>query len=179
MMECKEATSLESYFLFLANFSHDRAREVVATETSLPAATLGHLAMAEKQYLGLTFLQPRTSVFQVRKEPALRAVYQSVATELAVVGGGAAWAVEAAALANLRSRAIEVYERLASCSASQAPPYHEVTGTLGALAESLGRLGRRWRWSRGGRPLGVRYKPSWTSSRLLSTCSTGISFLLS
>ena len=28
MMECKEATSLESYFLFLANFSHDRAREV-------------------------------------------------------------------------------------------------------------------------------------------------------
>ena len=33
---------------------------------------------------------------------------QSVATELAVVGGGAAWAVEAAALANLRSRAIEV-----------------------------------------------------------------------
>ena len=30
---------------------------MVATETSLPAATLGHLAMAEKQYLGLTFLQ--------------------------------------------------------------------------------------------------------------------------
>ena len=29
MMECKEATSLESYFLFLANFSHDRAREVI------------------------------------------------------------------------------------------------------------------------------------------------------
>ena len=28
MMECKETTSLESYFLFLANFSHDRAREV-------------------------------------------------------------------------------------------------------------------------------------------------------
>ena len=28
-MECKEATSLESYFLFLANFSHDRAREVI------------------------------------------------------------------------------------------------------------------------------------------------------
>ena len=89
---------------------------MVATETSLPAATLGHLALAEKQYLGLTFLQvlfmlvdmdmvytfmlvdmvytymlvymvtitlltsfccqPRTSVFQVRKEPALRAVYQ-------------------------------------------------------------------------------------------------------
>ena len=31
--------------------------QVVATETSLPAATLGHLALAEKQYLGLTFLQ--------------------------------------------------------------------------------------------------------------------------
>ena len=30
---------------------------MVATETSLPAATLGHLALAEKQYLGLTFLQ--------------------------------------------------------------------------------------------------------------------------
>ena len=28
MMECKEATSLESFFLFLANFSHDRAKEV-------------------------------------------------------------------------------------------------------------------------------------------------------
>ena len=31
--------------------------KVVATETSLPGVTLGHLAMAEKQYLGLTFLQ--------------------------------------------------------------------------------------------------------------------------
>ena len=30
---------------------------MVATETSLPGVTLGHLAMAEKQYLGLTFLQ--------------------------------------------------------------------------------------------------------------------------
>ena len=30
---------------------------MVATETSLPSVTLGHLAMAEKQYLGLTFLQ--------------------------------------------------------------------------------------------------------------------------
>ena len=30
---------------------------MVATETSLPAATLGHLALAEKQYLALTFLQ--------------------------------------------------------------------------------------------------------------------------
>ena len=28
-MECKETTSLESYFLSLANFSHDRAREVI------------------------------------------------------------------------------------------------------------------------------------------------------
>ena len=33
---------------------------------------------------------------------------QGIATELGVVGGGAGWAVEAAALANLRSRAIEV-----------------------------------------------------------------------
>ena len=34
-----------------------RKSQVVATETGLPAATLGHLALAEKQYLGLTFLQ--------------------------------------------------------------------------------------------------------------------------
>jgi len=56
-------------------------------------------------------------------------------------GEGRAWAVEAAALASLRSRAIEVYERLATCSPSQAPPYHEVTGTLCALAEAVGKVG--------------------------------------
>ena len=36
MMECKEATSLESYFLFLANFSHDRAKEVILQDTDVP-----------------------------------------------------------------------------------------------------------------------------------------------
>ena len=36
MMECKEATSLESYFLFLANFSHDRAKEVMLRDTDVP-----------------------------------------------------------------------------------------------------------------------------------------------
>ena len=40
--------------LFISN-GHES--KVVATETSLPGVTLGHLAMAEKQYLGLNFLQ--------------------------------------------------------------------------------------------------------------------------
>ena len=44
--------------------------KVVATETSLPGVTLGHLAMAEKQYLGLTFLQ----VIVVMVVRAVRAV---------------------------------------------------------------------------------------------------------
>ena len=34
-MECKETTSLESYFLSLANFSHDRAREVITIACTL------------------------------------------------------------------------------------------------------------------------------------------------
>ena len=42
------------FFLFISN-GHES--KVVTTETSLPGVTLGHLAMAEKQYLGLTFLQ--------------------------------------------------------------------------------------------------------------------------
>ena len=42
---------------FCLSISNGHESKVVATETSLPGVTLGHLAMAEKQYLGLTFLQ--------------------------------------------------------------------------------------------------------------------------
>jgi len=135
-MECKEESVLETYFSLLANFSHDRAREVVAAEPGLPAAALGQLAMAERQYLALAFLQPRTSVFQVRKDPSLVSVYRGLVGDLEALG--TAWAQEAAVLVRLRAGMIGVYERLASCPPSQAPPYTEVTAALSSLVEAAG-----------------------------------------
>ena len=48
---------MDKLFCLCISNRHGIYSKVVATETSLPGVTLGHLAMAEKQYLGLTFLQ--------------------------------------------------------------------------------------------------------------------------
>jgi len=74
----REEALLHSYFTFLANFSQDRAREVVEKEKEICRCgpnnpwgqllgSLMQLAGAEKQYLALSFLQPRSSVF-LRKD---------------------------------------------------------------------------------------------------------------
>ena len=138
-MECKEESVLESFFLFLSNFSHDRAKDAVSQESSLLSTSLGQLALAEKQYLSLAFLQPRTSVFQVRKEPPLRTLYQSLHTDLSSLSQP--WAGQAAKLVRLRAGMVEVYERLSGCGGGQAPPYGEVTRSLAGLVEELGEGG--------------------------------------
>ena len=85
----KEDNVLQSYFVFLSNFSHDRAKEVAEREREASRSwhdsgwlhlltALVQLAGAEKQYLSLSFL--RSGVF-LRKEQSLKTVYQSIHLE--------------------------------------------------------------------------------------------------
>ena len=85
----KEESILESYFLFISNFSHDRAREVIEKEKELSRSSssscwtqllsvLLNLSTAEKTYHSLTFLSPRTGSVFLRKEQSLKSVYQSL-----------------------------------------------------------------------------------------------------
>merc|ERR1719357_2318631 len=135
---------LETYFLYLSNFSHDRARETVTpAPLSLPGPLLAQLAMAERQYMALAFLQPRTSVFQVRKDPPLRTVYQSLGVELESLASGlgtqqTVWAHHAHNIVVVRGRMIDVYERLSNCPSTEAPPYTEVVHSLDTVVELVG-----------------------------------------
>jgi len=85
----KEESILENYFMFISNFSHDRAREVIEKEKELSRGSssscwsqllsvLLNLSTAEKTYHSLTFLSPRTGSVFLRKEQSLKSVYQSL-----------------------------------------------------------------------------------------------------
>lgn len=79
----REETVLKSYFIFISNFSHDKAREVIEKEKEQNRGatsscwtqllnTLISLSTTEKTYHSLTFLTPRTGSVFLRKEQSLR-----------------------------------------------------------------------------------------------------------
>jgi len=145
---------LHSYFTFLANFSQDRAREVVEREkemsrcgTTTPwgqlLGALVQLAGAEKQYLALSFLQPRNSVF-LRKEQSLKSVYQTINHDCKQVmevecGKWLGRVGEVVArLVQGRGSMVDIYERLSGfCPAP--PPYREIISVLSAVTEETQR----------------------------------------
>ena len=144
---------LETYFTFISNFSHDRAREVVEKEKE--AARTGSslsqllgglvtLAGAERQYLSLSFLLPRPSSVFLRKEQSLKSLYQSIlldlrnALELEKEAVVSRTCEELLRLLQVRISMIAVYERLAQFSASTAPSsYSDLVAGLNLILEEL------------------------------------------
>ena len=146
---------LETYFTFISNFSHDRAREVVEREKEvartgssssfhqLVVALVG-LAGAEKQYLSLSFLLPRTSSVFLRKEPSLKSLYQSIlldlrnALELEQEVLVSRTCEEVIRLLQVRVSMIGVYEKLATFSSSTpAASYDDLVAGLNTILEEI------------------------------------------
>ena len=153
-MNSREESLLYSYFSFLANFSHDRAREVVEKEKEMHRSGPGNswaqllgslvqLAGAEKQYLALSFLQPRTSVF-LRKEQPLKSMYQNIhhdCKHVMEVESGKWLGKVAEVVAKVvtgRTTMVDIYERLSGfCPAP--PPYQEIISVLTSVTEEIQR----------------------------------------
>ena len=134
----KEDTVLESYFVYISNFSHEKAKEVVEKERDVTRVSSGsswsqlvsvliNLSNAEKTYHSLTFLIPRSGSVFLRKEPSLKSVYQSLIVDCrnAMEAGPASdrrselsqVCDDLARIFQVRARMIDIYERL--CNLSQ------------------------------------------------------------
>ena len=134
----KEDSILESYFVYISNFSHDKAKEVVEKERDVARVSSGsswsqlvsvliNLANAEKTYHSLTFLIPRSGSVFLRKEPSLKSVYQSLIVDCrnALEAGPASdrrtelsqVCDDLARIFQVRARMIDIYERL--CNLTQ------------------------------------------------------------
>ena len=151
----KEESLLKSYFTFISNFSHDRAREVVEREKDVvrtgPGSTFNQLVVglvslagAEKQYLSLSFLLPRTSSVFLRKEQSLKSVYQSIlldvrnAMELEADVLVSRTCEDLLRLLQVRVTMIGVYEKLCQFSSStSSDSYTELVTTLKTVLEEI------------------------------------------
>ena len=152
-LEMSKEELLETYFTFISNFSHDRAREVVEKEkeaartgssfTQLLGA-LVTLAGAEKQFLSLSFLLPRPSSVFLRKEQSLKSLYQAIlldlsnALELEKDAVVSRTCEDLLRLLQVRVSMIAVYEKLSQFSAATAPSsYSDLVANLSLILEEL------------------------------------------
>ena len=148
---------LETYFTFVSNFSHDKAREVIEKEKEItrgggsPSWTqllgvLLNLTAAEKTYHSLTFLTPRSGSVFLRKEQSLKTVYQSLmidcrnALELSEVASQQREVCEnLVRIFQVRSKMIDVYEKLCNLTSTSflSTPFREI---LPVLTQTLAEL---------------------------------------
>ena len=167
----KEDTVLESYFVYISNFSHEKAKEVVEKERDVARVSSGsswsqlvsvliNLSNAEKTYHSLTFLIPRSGSVFLRKEPSLKSVYQSLIVDCrnAMEAGPASdrkselsqVCDDLARIFQVRARMIDIYERL--CNLSQQAFLAEIfsveipslTTILAELKKNLSKVAASW-----------------------------------
>ena len=105
--------------------------------------SLMQLAGAEKQYLALSFLQPRSSVF-LRKEQSLKTMYQNIHHDCKQVMEmeSGKWVGKVgevvAKVVTGRTTMVDIYERLSGfCPAP--PPYREIISVLTSVTEDTKR----------------------------------------
>ena len=167
----KEDTVLESYFVYISNFSHEKAKEVVEKERDVARVSSGsswsqlvsvliNLSNAEKTYHSLTFLIPRSGSVFLRKEPSLKSVYQSLIVDCrnAMEAGPASErrselsqvCDDLARIFQVRVRMIDIYERL--CNLSQQAFLAEIfsvevpslTTILAELKKNQSKMASSW-----------------------------------
>ena len=134
----KENTILDNYFVYISNFSHDKAKEVVEKERDVARVSSGSswsqlvsvlisLSNVEKTYHSLTFLIPRSGSVFLRKDPSLKSVYQSLIVDCrnAMEAGPTSdrrselsqVCDDLARIFQVRARMTDIYERL--CNLTQ------------------------------------------------------------
>lgn len=134
----KENAILDSYFVYISNFSHDKAKEVVEKERDVARVSSGsswsqlvsvliNLSNVEKTYHSLTFLIPRSGSVFLRKDPSLKSVYQSLIVDCrnAMEAGPTSdrrsetsqVCDDLARIFQVRARMTDIYERL--CNLTQ------------------------------------------------------------
>ena len=149
---------LETYFTFISNFSHDKAREVIEKEKELTRGGGGgaswtqllgvllNLTTAEKTYHSLTFLTPRSGSVFLRKEQSLKTVYQTLmvdcrnALELSEEAGHQRQVCEnLVRIFQGRSKMIDVYEKLCNLSSTSflSTPFREIIPGLTLIFADL------------------------------------------
>ena len=156
----KEDPTLESYFVYISNFSHDKAREVIEKERDSSRGSSGsswsqlvsvliNLSTAEKTYHSLTFLTPRSGSVFLRKEQSLKSVYQSLIVDCrnAMEAGSATdhkselspVCDDLARIFQVRAQMIDIYERLCNLTtlAFLSDPFSEAIPSLTTIIAEL------------------------------------------